>query len=504
MTDDKAKLWLIYPYVCAVYPVIHVLAANSDNNASFGRITALCAGMCALTWVALAGLCRTGAERGQAAFFWSGGVLLFFSYSPIYWTLERIGVSPRFRYLFATVLVLLVALTVLTLRSRRLDDPSVVRTLNRASLVMLIMPLGMIATGLRSVTPIPGAESAFAAGVGVVTNKATLPRAVFFIVLDSYAGDDALFESLGYDNSPFTDELRSLGFSVPARSASNYSTTFLSLSSTLNMAYLDELAGLTQADLRGRWSEIFQRQAAARLLKAQGFEFVWLGPGYDLDRTNALADRSIDCSALGEFEAVLLDNSFLSVVMDWYGLGPGKASRVSCMWEALRELTPAGRPVFVVAHLPAPHAPWVLGQTETWRIATAKPGAGRDWLDRQKYLAEIGYLNQEVISTTHAILKNWGPNVVIALQGDHGLPWSFFATSPLPQQVRDRMRIFNALYLPADDRGDLPETMTSVNTFRLIFERCFGLHMPRLPDRVLFSSEKDAFNFQDVRLDSLW
>ena len=251
---------------------------------------------------------------------------------------------------------------------------------------MLIMPLGMIATGLRSVTPIPGAESAFAGGTSVVANKATLPRAVFFIMLDSYAGDDALFESLGYDNSAFTDELRSLGFSIPAHSASNYSTTFLSLSSTLNMAYLDELDGLKEADLRGRVQEIFLRQAAPRLLKAQGYEFVWLGPGYDLDRTNALADRSVDCSALGEFESVLLDNSFLSVVMDWHGLGPGKASRVSCMWEALRQLTPAGRPVFVVAHVPAPHAPWYSARLRHGGRRPRSLGlAGIGWIARSTW-----------------------------------------------------------------------------------------------------------------------
>jgi hypothetical protein len=66
-------------------------------------------------------------------------------------------------------------------------------------------------------------------------------RDVYYIILDGYSRGDVLDEVFDYDNRPFLTRLESLGFSVADNSRSNYAMTRLSLPSSLNMDYLDDL-----------------------------------------------------------------------------------------------------------------------------------------------------------------------------------------------------------------------------------------------------------------------
>jgi hypothetical protein len=59
------------------------------------------------------------------------------------------------------------------------------------------------------------------------------------IVLDGYASLNSSTTLHGFDNTSFFDSLKTLGFEFPEKSKSNYSMTFLSLSSSLNMDYLN-------------------------------------------------------------------------------------------------------------------------------------------------------------------------------------------------------------------------------------------------------------------------
>ena len=41
------------------------------------------------------------------------------------------------------------------------------------------------------------------------------------------------------------------------------------------------------------------------------------------------------------------------------------------------------------------------------------------------------------------------------------------------------------MLLPGVDEGDIPEEMTSVNTFRFLFSEYFSADLPLLPNRIL-------------------
>ena len=84
----------------------------------------------------------------------------------------------------------------------------------------------------------------------------------------------------GFDNSGFLSHLENRGFYVARQSTANYCQTPLSLSSSLNAVYLDELVqgiGRDQTSLRG----FIGKSNVAATLRTLGYKFVTFATGFD-------------------------------------------------------------------------------------------------------------------------------------------------------------------------------------------------------------------------------
>jgi hypothetical protein len=64
--------------------------------------------------------------------------------------------------------------------------------------------------------------------------------------------------------------------------------------------------------------------------------------------------------------------------------------------------------------------------------------------------------------------------------------------------LRERMTILNAYYLPSDGNNLLYDSITPVNTFRLIFDFYFDTNNGLLDDRCYFSTYGRPYDFIDV------
>jgi hypothetical protein len=73
--------------------------------------------------------------------------------------------------------------------------------------------------------------------------------------------------------------------------------------------------------------------------------------------------------------------------------------------------------------------------------------------------------------------------------GDHGA-----VGIPKLETPQRRMSILNAFYVQDQAKNDLYETITPVNTFRIVFNNYFGTDFPLLEDLSYHSSRKDDFN----------
>ena len=80
------------------------------------------------------------------------------------------------------------------------------------------------------------------------------------------------------------------------------------------------------------------------------------------------------------------------------------------------------------------------------------------------------------------------------IQGpDPDFDWS----SITDEELRIKYGILHAMLLPGVDEGDIPEEMTSVNTFRFLFSEYFSADLPLLPNRILVPKPNGP-GFDDV------
>ena len=63
--------------------------------------------------------------------------------------------------------------------------------------------------------------------------------------------------------------------------------------------------------------------------------------------------------------------------------------------------------------------------------------------------------------------------------------------------LKESMRIFNAYYFPGGNER-LYDSITPVNSFRIIFNSYFGADYPLLEDKNYFTNHRHPYNFVDV------
>ncbi len=92
---------------------------------------------------------------------------------------------------------------------------------------------------------------------------------------------------------------------------------------------------------------------------------------------------------------------------------------------------------------------------------------------------------------------------IIIIQGDHGTPtllgggglnWKNITDD----SITERMSIFTAYYFPNLESELIYDTITPVNTFRLVMNNYLNGHYELLEDKMYFSNYQNQLNFTDV------
>jgi phosphoglycerol transferase MdoB-like AlkP superfamily enzyme len=170
--------------------------------------------------------------------------------------------------------------------------------------------------------------------------------------------------------------------------------------------------------------------------------------------------------------------------------------RLRSAFDHLEKAPQLSRPQFFFAHILSPH-PYTPG--------TAVPLAdGSDYYYytkkssdqyRREYVSRLTALNENLRTLVGRIqAKSGRPNVVI-LQADHGGGSEYDLESAAGTNLRERMSIFNALYLPEGGSRLAYAGMTPVNTFRIVLKKYLGLELELLEDRSYYSTWDAPFQF---------
>jgi hypothetical protein len=441
-------------------------------------------------------------------------LLAFFTYGHVYYAARTI---PALKILDShTVLVPFYAVIVGVgiwgiFRIKKYDN--FVFYLNAVSLVLVALQVGelsyaYIRTSFRASQPVK-----LQSGLTLPTDLKDMPD-IYVIVLDTYMRSDALKQDLGYDNTPFINQLNQMGFYVASCGHPNYTFTYASISSLLDMRYIP---GAYANDVwndfsnNGFWWNLLKNNEVQRQLKSVGYRTVAFqedAPLVEFDNSDVLirsGQPTIISQYLYPFESIYMNSTAAILLNAWDPKGKveqlfqgnsaiqntasvdlsvlsgvnrdfAKEHAISTLsiLNHLPEVPAFTGPKFTYAHIFVPHIPYVFdpnGQLVT------DPGFYSSYQDqpinakyeKQGYLNQVQFISKAIVPILHVIISKSKNPPIIILMGDHGL------------EGHNRYTDLLAYYLPKGSEKLYP-SISPVNSFRLIFDEYFGGNYPLLPD----------------------
>jgi len=497
------KRILLHPFLFALFPILALLANNLTeiNFRVAYRSIAISISAALLLFLLLSMISRNWQKAAIATTYC---VLLFFTYGQIYELLQKYQVFGfslgRHRYLVIIYGVLL--LVGLYWIFRKLKDTTTLTTmLNLLGILLLIYPIFRITnyaihTNIIEQKISDNPTTSFP----LVPKNPKKLQDIYIIVLDSYTRSDALLRDYGFDNSPFLNSLRSMGFYVADCSRANYPKTNGSLAALLNMDYLPNLnANLASQGLNPNDSWVLIKHSQVRnMLESIGYKTVAFDSGFEWSR---LSDSDVYLKYSGEpyemqvlqpFEVMLLRTTALLIWSDSvYKSLPGYTNtsfnnpnfnfedhinRQLYILDQLPRLVSLPGPKLVFAHIIIPHYPFVFkpnGDIVTdprfFDHLTVQPSDAS--LRVEGYTNEIQFVNRRMTEILNNLVTKSNIPPIILLMGDHGL------------EGENRELNLSAYYLPENGEQSLYPSITPVNSFRIIFDTYFGTNFGLLEDK---------------------
>jgi hypothetical protein len=494
---------ILHPFLIGSYAVIALLAHNIEEIEAAVALRALVIvlALAALAYLAAKAILK---DRLKAGLLTTLALALFFTYGHVYNDLEPVSLLGfslgRHRLLAPLWLVLYAGLATWVYRTR---SPllNLNRLLNLVAAATLILPLAQLGMfTIRSISATSGAKNPVSGGVLRLPEQ-NPPPDVYYFILDAYARDDVLKEEFDLDTTPFLEQLESMGFYIARCSQSNYAQTQLSLSSSLNMDYLQDLEPDYTPEQTSRvgMEELIRHSAVRKAFEGLGYQIVAFETGFkgtqweDADlyigpNSGLLQSMQIAGGPNG-FEVMLMRTSGALLLADGAAVlpkfmqpdfdNPRKIHRDLILYnlEQLSNLPAVPGPKLVFTHLVIPHPPYVFGQDGEFTDFDKEYVPG--------YRDQVIYLNKRLIDLLPRLISGSATPPVIILQGDHG---------SIGSRPNHRTSIFNAYYLPRGPANLYP-AISPVNSFRSIFNRYFGGNYPILQDISYYSVYSAPFDF---------
>ena len=309
------------------------------------------------------------------------------------------------------------------------------------------------------------------------------PPDIYYIILDMYARSDVLSSVFSYDNSEFLSFLEDRGFYVARQSRSNYHVTVHSLASSLNYTYLNDLA--THVGPIYSWSLSAAMIGNSRLfnyLENRGYKTVSFATGYwftELTDSDVYLEPAQVQWNPSEFQEGLIELTPISKIAVVHATKDQVARRrVLFTLDHLADTTTIDGPTLVFAHINSPHSPWVF-EADGRPVASKTGYTYEDYVEA--YRGQVIFTTQKAQEAIAEILTRSPEPPIIIVQGDHGTCYVSCDDDPT-----ERVSILNAYYFPDQDYRDLYQTITPVNTFRVVLNKFFGANYDLLDDRTYY------------------
>jgi len=496
---------VFYPLLFAIFPILFLytynIAETSLNEIWLPLGVSVAAAL--VLWAVLSLILRSLAKAGFATAIF---LVFFFSYGRLYDGLNYLGVFvPKHAYLLPAMLFIWGYCVYFISRTKR-DFRITTRLFNIVAVVLIAINLfniGSYQVKLTALSADAPVESTDQAAVSPAELSA-LPD-IYYIILDEYARPDTMKEWYDYDNSEFINSLEDRGFFVASESKTRTLSSPQSIAQTLNMEYLTpgwywnaETGNYIEkiTDMKYQqdniWNEAtFKKLAyskAADFLRAQGYQYIVFGNNvlmgtwgnYMKDNADLYFNYFEDTGTpwVSEFHAILWNTTMLRpFFIHLAGSQYETAYRRQTLHTLahLKTLPEVEGPKFVFAYFNCPHTQYVFDA----KGGHVDPLNWQNYEDKQFYLGQYIFISAEIEKVIDVLLDESEMPPIIILQSDHGIRPHYIGIEIGSDEWH---KILNAMYLPGVDYSELWDSISPVNTFRLIFNQYFGADYTLLED----------------------
>jgi len=500
------KQFLVFhPFLFAIFPIVFLFAYNIDEVPATDLILPVLS-VIVLTLILLLSLRLITKNYNKIAIITSYFMVLFFSYGRIWELIFSSGIGRI--YFFTLLLGSLWALLFLTgaflvLKSRS-NFSGFTKFLNVVAIAAVTISL--INISLYEIKPINLAPGEITKeGNGLDSDSPDNLPDIYYILLDGYAREDILKEIYNYDNSEFINYLTNKGFYVASKSRSNYATTRLSLASTLNMEYVNYLSDLPRIEADKQRNKLWVDSKVAQFLKSRGYQYIFVSGGTDIKGMEEHADqylryKNVFGLNVYSFMTHLVRTTALLPVASQFNFQNSRA--VLYPFYALAAVPHIKGPKFVYAHILCP-LPFTFDRNGN---PLTEEELRMPWVHYEKrYRDQIIFVNEKVETLVAEILARSDVEPIIILQGDHGPnstliengvnKWAGDYDKLTGAQLDEKLNIFNAYFLPQNGDRLLYDSITPVNSFRIVFNLYFDADYDLLRDESYHSPAAIPYEF---------
>lgn len=495
---------LLHPILISIFPVLFLFSVN-QNELDFQDIvlpSIIYVSTAFAIWIVLGSILK---NRRKSALIVSLGLIIFFSYGhtinllqeiPILWDLT--GNHIPLRSLMIVYGIIFVTGIVLLLKAKK--------TFDNATIIVNVIAIVIISSLIFNIVSYEITNEVSSSrelndDSNFVNFDVTNKPDIYHIILDGYGREDILKSYYNYDNSDFINSLNERGLIVSSKSNSNYFSTFLSITSMLDMEYLNYIAEINGIDSSNRkiLKDIVDSNRVFQNFKAAGYTIININSNSSWFQNMKLADIKV-CGSYGSFanQELIIMLARTSVLEPIYAkfFGLVERDQILCQFEEISKIRQQVEgPIFVFAHFTLPHPPNIFE-------SNGEPRDTREidfesWSDKEGYIGQIQFANTMMLQTIDKIKNNSDNPPIIIIHADHGPFHGVRDDRADEDMLKVRAGILNAYYLP-DSLVKPNETITPVNTYRLIFNTYFNGTYDYLDDRTFFSSYDRPYDLEDI------
>ena len=332
----------------------------------------------------------------------------------------------------------------------------------------------------------------------LIVNKDAEKPDVYYVIIDGFANPATLKDLLGYDNRDFIDFLKQNDFYVAHKSSSNHDRTVLSVTSSLNMGLMNPLASRAKEVNAGTNVplKLLRENRVMQIFKSAGYRIVNVCSGFCPTDHIPQADLNLRSGWGTGFNMSLLHVSMIGALEPYLHTVENEYASVrTAPIRRASEIANLPGPKFVLIHCLLTHPPFIFQDNGDVRPLT-KQLLSAPYV-KEPYVSQLKYTEKNLKELLGRLCRAGNGKSIVILQSDHGPACTDWQDGG--NYILERMRILNAYRVPERMRGALYQSITPVNTFRVVLNDLFSADLPlQNDDSFIAIPPADWYKFENV------